>query len=137
MTQHTFRPAPPRAVARPLAWAPAAAVAGDALDPHVGIHPGNPAVAEITGEIDISSAAWLRETLLLAIRWHGPVICLDLGGVSFLDCSGVSALVAAARSAWLEGGQIRVIRMSAPARRVITLLGLQDVLTTVPVGWPH
>ena len=94
----------------------------------VEIHPGVPAVAEISGELDIASASWLRETLLLAIRCHGPAIRVDLRGVTFLDCSGVNALLATARRARLEGGRMRVISPSAAARRVITLLSLQDVL---------
>ena len=50
--------------------------------------------------------------------------------MTFLDCSGVSVLLATARRARLEGGRMRVIRPSAAAWRVITLLGLQDVLTS-------
>jgi anti-sigma B factor antagonist len=113
-----------RSPARPPAFA-----SGDALDMHVEIHPGVPAVAEIGGEIDMASAPWLRETLLLAIRRHGPVICVDLQGVTFLDCSGVTVLLATARRARLEGGRMQVIRPSAQARRVLTLLGFHDVLT--------
>ncbi len=94
----------------------------------VDIRPGVPAVAEISGEIDIASASWLRETLLLAIRCHGAAICVDLRGVTFLDCAGVSALLATARRARLEGGRMRVTSPSAPAMRVIALLGLRDVL---------
>jgi anti-anti-sigma factor len=101
----------------------------DALDIHVDIHPGVPVVAEIGGEIDVASAPWLRETLLLAVRRHGPMICVDLRGVTFLDCSGVNVLLATARRALLEGGRMQVVRPSAQAWRLITLLGLQGVLT--------
>lgn len=107
---------------------PTAPAAGDAFDFQVAIHPGTPVVAEISGEIDMASASWLREALLLAIRRHGPAICVDLQGVTFLDCSGVNVLLATRRRACLEGGWMRVIRPSARARHVITLLSLQDVL---------
>ncbi len=107
---------------------PSVPASGDAPGLRVEIHPGVPAVAEISGEIDIASASWLRELLLLAIRRHGPAFCVNLQGVTFLDCSGVSVLLATARRARLEGGRMRVIRPSAPAWRVITLLSLQDVL---------
>ena len=102
--------------------------AGGDFGLRVDIRPGVPAVAEVSGELDIASASWLRETLLLAIRCHGPAICVDLRGVTFLDCSGISALLATARRARLEDGQMRVVNPSAPARRVITLLGLSNVL---------
>ncbi len=107
-----------------------ASASSDALDLLVEIHPGAPVVAEISGEMDIASGSWLRETLLLAIQRHGPAICVDLQGVTFLDCSGVSVLVATARRATVEGGWMRVVRPSAQARRVIMLLRLQHLLTT-------
>jgi anti-anti-sigma factor len=53
---------------------------------------------------------------------------VDLHGVAFLNCSGVSVLLATARRAGLEGGRMRVTRPSAQAWRVITLLRLQSVL---------
>ncbi|MFC4504795.1 MULTISPECIES: STAS domain-containing protein [Streptomyces] len=112
---------------RPLARPPAS-TSGDAPVLHVEIHPGVPAVAEISEEIDLASAAWLREMLVVAIRRHGPAIGADLRGVTFLDRSGVSMLLATARRARLEGGRMWVIRPSAQAWRLIMLLGLQDVL---------
>jgi anti-anti-sigma factor len=107
---------------------PRASAFVDALDMHVEIHPGVPVVAEVSGEIDMASAPWLRETLLVAIRRHGPVICVDLRGVTFLDCSGVNVLLATARRAQLDGGRMQVVRPSQAAWRVIKLLGLQGLL---------
>ena len=52
-----------------------------------------------------------------------------LAGVSFLDCAGINVLLATRRRARLEGGWLRVVHPSAAAWRVISLLGLQDVLT--------
>ena len=108
---------------------PEGTYSGDTLGLYVEIHPGLPTVAEISGEIDIASASWLRETLLLAIQRHGPVLRVDLREVTLLDCSGVNAMLATARRAGLEGGRMRVIRPSAPVSRVIALLGLTNVLT--------
>jgi anti-anti-sigma factor len=110
--------------------APAAALGDiDVLEVTVKIHPGVPVVAEISGEIDLASAGWLREELLAAIRRHGPAIRVDLRGVTFLDCSGVNVLLATARRARLEGGRMQVAGASPRASRVIALLGLERVLT--------
>ena len=115
-------------LARSLALPPAStAFHAPGLD--VEINPGVPATAGISGEIDIASAPWLREALLLALRRHGPAMHLDLQEVTFLDCSGINVLLAAARRARAEGGRIRVVRPSAAAWRLIALLGLQHVLT--------
>jgi anti-anti-sigma factor len=115
-------------LARSLAWPPASA-SFDPLGLRVEIYPGDPTIAQISGEMDIASVSRLREALLLAIRRHGPAISVDLHGVTFLDCSGVNVLLATARRARLEGGWMRVVRPSAKAWHVITLLGLQHVLT--------
>jgi anti-anti-sigma factor len=115
----------------PLLMPPSAAASCQALGLRVEIRLGVPAVAEVSGDIDIATAPWLRETLLLAIQRYGPAISADLQGVTFLDCAGVNALLATARRARLEGGHLQVTRASAPAWRVITLLSLQDPLTRV------
>jgi anti-sigma B factor antagonist len=109
---------------------PPASASGDAFHLLVATHPGDPTIVEIGGELDIASAPRLRESLLGTLREHGPTICVDLRGVTFLDCSGVNVLLATARRAWLKGGCLRVVRSSAQARRVIVLLGLQDMLTS-------
>lgn len=109
-----------------LAGSPASA---DSQGLRVEVRPGIPAVVEIDGEIDIASAPWLHDMLLQILRRQGPVICADLHGVTFLDCSGVNMLLRTARRARLEGGYLRVVRPSACTRRIITLLGIQGMLT--------
>jgi anti-sigma B factor antagonist len=96
---------------------------------HVDIRPGDPPVAEVRGEIDVYSAPWLRDELLRVIRRHGPRLLLDFSGVTFLDCVGISVLLATCRRAQLEDGWIRVVRPSDRARRIICLLGPTDELT--------
>jgi anti-sigma B factor antagonist len=123
MTEHALKPSH-----SPLLMPPSASPSLDELGLHVEIRLDVRAVAEVSGDIDIATAPWLRETLLLAIQRYGPAIDVDLHGVTFLDCAGVNAFLATARRARLEGGQVRVTRLSAPARRVISLLGLQNQL---------
>jgi anti-anti-sigma factor len=124
MTRHALKPSD-----RPLLMPPSASASFEALGLRVEIRPGVPVVAEVSGDIDIATAPWLHETLLLAIQRYGPVISVDLQGVTFLDCAGVNALLATSRRARLRGGQVQVTRLSRPAWRVITLLDLRDVLT--------
>jgi anti-anti-sigma factor len=124
VTKHALKPSD-----SPLLMPPSASASFDALGLRVEIRLGVPAVAEVSGDVDIATAPWLRETLLLAIQWYGPAISVDLQGVTFLDCAGVNALLATERRARLEGGQAQVTRSSAPAWRVISLLGLQELLT--------
>jgi len=103
--------------------------AWDLLEPagvRVSTRPGAAPVVRICGELDLYSAPQLRDELLRAVRRHGPRLCLDLGDVTFLDCAGVSVLLAARRRARLQDGWIRISHASPRARRTLTLLGLQQ-----------
>jgi anti-sigma B factor antagonist len=92
----------------------------------ISIQPGP--VVTISGEIDILSAPQLRERLLSVIGRHGPQLALDLSGVTFIDCTGINALLSVRRRAELEGGSLRVLRASPCVRRVITLTHLDPLL---------
>jgi len=132
MTEHALKPSHSQLLKpshSPLLMPPSASVCRDVLGLRVEFRLDVPVVAEVSGDVDIATAPCLRETLLLAIQRYGPTISVDLQGVTFLDCAGIDALLAAARRARLEGGQVRVTRPSARAWRVISLLGLQDLLT--------
>ena len=100
----------------------------------MALRPGTPPVVEIGGDIDVQSAPELREELLRLIRRRGPRLALDLGGVTFMDCAGIGVLVATRRRARLEGGWIRIIRVSSAARRTISLLGLQEAFALAADG---
>jgi anti-sigma B factor antagonist len=104
----------------------------------VDIRPGTPAVAYVSGEIDLASAPWLRATLLPAIRRYGPSIWVDLQRVTFLDASGITVLLSTMQRAAIEGGRMRVVRPSPQAWRVVTILGLADLLsgdrTDIPIA---
>src|SRR5215472_8303489 len=79
----------------------------DYTDLQVDVVSTAPLVVTVSGEIDIASGPKLREELLGAIRGHGARVALDLGRVTFIDCAGISVLLAAHRHARLEGGWVR------------------------------
>jgi anti-anti-sigma factor len=99
----------------------------------VDIHPGAPLHAEVHGELDILTAPWLREELLRVILRHGPRLVLDLSGVTFMDCAGISMLLAMRRRAQLAGGWLRVINPSRPASRIIGFASVSTVLGLSPL----
>ena len=104
---------------------PAPRPPAEATDLHVDVLSTAPLVVGVSGEIDIASAPKLREELLGALRRHGARLALDLDGVTFMDCAGINALLAARRHARLEGGWVRVARASRRARKILMLTGLQ------------
>jgi anti-anti-sigma factor len=87
-------------------------------------------VVTIRGELDMSTAGELRECLLRVMHQHGPRLTLDLGCVTFMDCAGISVLLAARRHARLESGRVYVARASPQVRRLIELLRMERLFAS-------
>src|SRR5689334_24947362 len=62
-------------------------------------------IAAITGEIDISAVAQLRERLF-ELADNGGTLIVDLNRVTFIDSAGLGALVGTARRAAAHGGSL-------------------------------
>ena len=92
---------------------------------NVRTRPGDQPIIEVGGEIDVHSAAELRDQLLRVMRRHSPCVALDLDDVTFMDWAAVEVLLATRRRAGLEGGWIHVVRASPCVRRMLILAGLE------------
>lgn len=89
------------------------------------------------GEVDLATSPMLREVLHRVLREQAPAILdVDLAGVAFFDCSGISALVAVRNAAAQAGGQVTVSNPRPIVRRVLELTGLLDTLTA-PIDRPQ
>jgi anti-anti-sigma factor len=98
-------------------------------------YPGSHVVTvEVGGEIDIESGPCLLDRLCSMIWAVGPRLARDLTDVTFIDCSGLNALLAARRVAEIRGGWLRLIAVPGYARRLIEITGLQDALAMPPAG---
>jgi anti-anti-sigma factor len=98
--------------------------------------PGTVRVA-VTGEVDIATATVLRDRLLGVLDGQRPsVLEIDLAGVTFLDCAGLGALVAARNAAVRSGRQMWVTHPHPFVRRVLAVTGLLTLLTT-PIDRPQ
>jgi anti-anti-sigma factor len=82
----------------------------------------------VIGEVDLCTAPLLEEALVRELDAASDVL-LDLSEVSFIDSSGLHAIVSAARTARANGGILAVDSpLPAQARRVIELTGLEELL---------
>ena len=92
--------------------------------------PDGPLV-KVVGEVDLASAEQVRETGRAAVdaARSGGQIAVDLREVTFLDSTGVGALVDIANAAAAE--EVRVVLRSAPerVRRILEITGLLDRFT--------
>jgi anti-anti-sigma factor len=99
---------------------------GDALDITVRRERGV-VIAAVTGDVDFSTVAQLRECLFELADGGGTLI-VDLNRVTFIDSSGLGALVGAARRAVAHGGSLHAVCARPPTRRVLWLTGVDRLI---------
>ena len=88
----------------------------------------NVLTAYIKGEIDHDSATRIRSTVdAMAQSLRPQQLCLDFGGVSFMDSSGVGLVMGRYRQMKLLGGALRVSNYSDSVRRIFLMSGLQSL----------
>jgi anti-sigma B factor antagonist len=85
------------------------------------------ALVTVVGELDIATSPQLREACLEALDLGGDIE-LDLGGVGFLDSSGISVLVQARQRVDGLGRRFAISAASRPVRRVLEISGLDGAL---------
>ena len=79
------------------------------------------------GEIDIATVARFRARLF-ALAGEGRPVIADLDQVSFIDASGLGALVGAARRAAAHGTSLHVVCARSQTRQLFHLTGLDRQL---------
>jgi stage II sporulation protein AA (anti-sigma F factor antagonist) len=82
----------------------------------------------LDGELDIASAPRLGQLLAELERDRWPTVVLDLRHLSFIDSSGIRALLAANRQIGGQGGRLVVRNVSRPVRRTLAAVGVDDIL---------
>jgi anti-sigma B factor antagonist len=85
-------------------------------------------VVRIIGEVDMSNADVLRETIDPITASDVDHLIFDLGELQFIDSSGLTVLLAAAQKLPL----VQLRNPSAIVRRIIEVTGLGEVLPTEP-----
>ncbi len=80
------------------------------------------------GELDMSGAAGIQQAVADALGDGHLLVLLDLSGVTFVDSTGLSALVSVHLSAEQAGSYLAVVSPRESVRRVMRLLGVEDVL---------
>jgi anti-anti-sigma factor len=86
----------------------------------------------VEGEIDILTAPQLEAALRAEID-QGRDVVLDLSAVSFIDSTGLHAIVSAAHAASACGQQLRVHSvMGSQARKLFEVTRLERLLPTAP-----
>ncbi|MEV4345939.1 STAS domain-containing protein [Actinoplanes sp. NPDC049596] len=83
------------------------------------------ATITVVGEVDFSNADELAECVRGAVAdWSPPAIRVDLRGASFIDSSGLGALIEGYRAATEAGASFLVVNPTPTFRRVLDVTGL-------------
>lgn len=82
----------------------------------------------LAGECDLSVCARLSEALLAAVG-RARIVVVDLGGLAFLDSSGVHGLVTAHHAALDRGGRVYAVNQRGAVAALLEVTGIADLLS--------
>jgi anti-anti-sigma factor len=88
-------------------------------------------VVSVEGEVDLVSSDQLRRVLHDAIETT-PSVTVDLSGLTFIDSSGLSALVSAHKRAREAGGVLTLRHPTPMLRRLLDITRLETLLVIEP-----
>lgn len=90
------------------------------------------AVVSAAGEVDATTVELLRPEIMRLADDGRIQVVLDLSDVTFLDSSGLGALVSGHRRLQLLGGRLGLVCRNDLVLRVFRLTGLDKVMLIVP-----
>jgi anti-anti-sigma factor len=89
---------------------------------------GDRAVLSIAGDVDLATAPIVLNKIESLFREPIAALALDLAAVTFLDSSGIAALLKAHTLAVEHGVPIAFASVSPEVRRIVRSTGVADVL---------
>ncbi|WP_370148942.1 STAS domain-containing protein [Streptacidiphilus sp. EB129] len=91
-------------------------------------------VVQVTGEVDITGVAALRERLQRLIAGGCDRVVIDLSMLAFCDSTGFAVLVAVRRLLVARGGRLRLV-LPGPdthVRKVLASFGIEKLFEVYP-----
>lgn len=89
-------------------------------------------IVHVSGEIDVASAAVLRDALEALIADGRRRLTLDLGGVTFMDSTGLGIVVGRLKKLARHGGTLTVAASHERVLRVFAITGLDQLIDIHP-----
>ncbi|MFC4017737.1 STAS domain-containing protein [Micromonospora sp. GCM10011542] len=81
----------------------------------------------LRGECDLAARDELTDVLTAAVR-SAQVVVVDVGGLTFLDSTGLHSLVTAHHAARAEGGRLYVVNAVGAVATVLDITGVGNLL---------
>lgn len=89
-------------------------------------------VVSLSGRLDSACSSELKSFLQRMVSEGYTRLVFDLGGVKFIDSSGLGALIAGLKAARLAGGWLRVAQPGEQVRYILHVSTLDRVLVPYP-----
>ncbi|WP_413755193.1 STAS domain-containing protein [Streptomyces sp. MMBL 11-3] len=89
-------------------------------------------VVSANGELDADVCPLLEAALHAKDGLQPPRVVVDLSGVTFMDSSGINLFANAYQTLTSAGGWLRIAAPTGPVHRVLSLVGLDTVITCHP-----
>lgn len=107
---------------------------GDTARLELRLESGDPSASQLylrlTGELDVDTAAGLRETLAaLTSRSTAGRLVLDLSGITFCDTASLYTLLGVREALPLAGIEVLLVEPSTVVRVAVERAGLRGLLT--------
>lgn len=85
-------------------------------------------LATLAGEIDVTNSADLRDMLEAAVSEGTRTLVIDLSGVSFMDSSGLHALLQVTRMLQRQEGVLSVVSPQGIVNRLLRLCAADQLM---------
>ena len=92
---------------------------------------GDRLMVRAIGELSRPTAETFEKELRMAISGDASTIVLDLGGVGFIDATGLRSVLRITNHSLRAGGRLRISRASAPVQEALHWGGLEHLLSSV------
>jgi anti-sigma B factor antagonist len=83
---------------------------------------------EVSGDIDLSTLPQLHRALEQALARNSSRLIIDLRRVSFIDSSGVGALIGAKKKLMTRNGELYIVCGDDHVRRKLGLMRLGNII---------
>ncbi len=98
-------------------------------------HPGTKSdqlVVVLAGDLDLYASVAFCNAVLARLQGGTPRLVIDMGGLRYLDSSGVGALIRLLQSARSLGGEVRVANLAGTPKKVLEMSNIITLLKPAP-----
>jgi anti-sigma B factor antagonist len=90
---------------------------------------GDVTVVSVKGEVDLYTAPGLKDRLADLVSGGRTRLAVDLGGVEFMDSTGLGVLIGGLKRCKEAGGSLALVAPREPVIKVLSITGLDKVFS--------